>query len=76
MFYYVMDNFRQITLCLVMSIMVLLFDGNSGHVAHAWRKIGLFGENNPNFDYSRTNQMPWTDHRDFSLSPPLFQSCH
>ena len=24
--------------------MVLILDGNLGHVAHAWRKIGLFGE--------------------------------
>ena len=23
--------------------MVLVSDGNSGHAAHAWRKIGLFG---------------------------------
>ena len=28
----------------VVSFMVLILDGNSEHVPHAWRKIGLFGE--------------------------------
>ena len=28
-------------------VMVPILDGNSEHVAHALRKIGLFGENNP-----------------------------
>jgi len=27
--------------------MVLIKDGNSEHVAQAWRDIGLFGEKNP-----------------------------
>ena len=35
--------------------MVLILDGNSDHIAHAWRKIGLFGYENPIFV---TNQMP------------------
>ena len=35
--------------------MVLILDGNSGHVAHAWMKIGLF---EPICDCSRSNQMP------------------
>ena len=38
--------------------MALLLDGNSEHVGHAWRKIGLFGEKNPICDCSRSNQMP------------------
>ena len=38
--------------------MVLIVDGNSDHVAHAWTKIGLFGGENPICDGSCTNQMP------------------
>ena len=33
--------------------MVLLLDGNSEHVAHACRKVGLFGEKNPTSESSR-----------------------
>ena len=42
-------------------VMVLLSYGNSDHVAHVWSKIGLFGENNPIWGCSRSQQMPWTD---------------
>ena len=38
--------------------MVLILDGNSEHVAHASRKIGLFEEKNTICDFSRSNQMP------------------
>ena len=41
--------------------MVLISVGNSEHVAHAWRKIDLFGEKNPNCDVSRSNQIPYSD---------------
>ena len=34
---------------------MLILDGNSEHVAHAWRKIGLFGLKNPICDCSRSN---------------------
>ena len=37
--------------------MVLMLDGNSEQVAHAWRKIGLFGEENPICDCSRSKQI-------------------
>ena len=40
--------------------MVLILDGNSLHVAHALRKIGLFGKKYPICAYSRTNQKPFT----------------
>ena len=33
-------------------------DDNSEHVAHAWRKIDLLGENNPVCDCSLSNQIP------------------
>ena len=32
--------------------MVLLLDGNSEHVAHIWRKIGLFGKKKNNYIFS------------------------
>ena len=35
--------------------MVLILDGNTYHVAHVWKKIGIFGHG------SRSNQMPDTD---------------
>ena len=39
--------------------MVHIADGSSEHVAHAWRKTGLFGgEKNPICEFSRANQMP------------------
>ena len=38
--------------------MVPIFDGNSEHVAHVWRKLDLFEEKHPNFDCSRSDQMP------------------
>ena len=41
----------------IMSI-VLTLDGTSVHVAHALKKIGLFGKKNPICDCSRTNQKP------------------
>ena len=59
-------------------IMVLIFDGNSEYVAHAWRKIGLF-EKNIRFVtalnlikciISRSNN------RDCSLRVHLFLYCH
>ena len=31
---------------------------NEQNVAHAWRKLGLFGEKNPNCDCFQSNQMP------------------
>ena len=39
----------------VLSIMVLILDGNTEHVAQAWRKIVLFGEKNPICDCPRSN---------------------
>ena len=42
--------------------MVLIVDGNSGHVEHARSKIGLFGGKKNQIWYcSRSNQMPSTD---------------
>ena len=38
--------------------MVLILDGNLLHVAHAWRKIGIFGY--PIYDCSRINEKPYT----------------
>ena len=39
--------------------MVLILDGNSEHVAHAWKKIGHFGEEkNPICDQFQSNRMP------------------
>ena len=37
---------------------VLILDGTTEHVAHAWRTIGLFEKKNPSFNCSRSNQMP------------------
>ena len=37
-----------------------MLDGNSGHVAHAWRKIGLFGGKYAICACSRTNQITET----------------
>ena len=31
---------------LLIPSMVLIFEGNSEHVAHAWREIGVFGQKN------------------------------
>ena len=45
---------------IVLSI-VLTLDGNPENVAHAYRKIGLFGEINPICDYFRSDRMPLTD---------------
>ena len=39
----------------------MVLDGNSERVAHAWWKIGIFGEENPICDNSHSNQMPETD---------------
>ena len=36
----------------------LILDGNLEYVTHTWRKIGLFGENNPICDCSRSKQKP------------------
>ena len=36
---------------------VFISNGNSDHVALAWRKIGLFGEKDPMCDCSRSKQM-------------------
>ena len=41
--------------------MVPILDGNSEHVAHALRKIGLFGENNPICDSFWPNCVLITD---------------
>ena len=41
--------------------MVLPLEGNLEHAAHAWRKIGLFGEKHPIYGYSRYNQMLYKD---------------
>ena len=38
--------------------MALKLDGNSEHIAHARRKIGLFGYKNAICDGSRTNKIP------------------
>ena len=58
--------------------MVLILDGNSEHVAHAWRKISLSGEINPICDCSRSNQMFYirSNYRDCSSSAHLFPSYH
>ena len=41
--------------------MVLILDGNSEHVAHAWR-IMVFSEKKKTIcDYSRSKQMPKTE---------------
>ena len=37
---------------------------------------GLLGKKNPICDWSRSNQMPYTDHRDCSLRTYLFLSYH
>ena len=62
---------RHLTLLLVLTTtimkdktyrnIVLILDGNSEHVAHAWRKIGIFGKKNMICDGSRSKQMPYTD---------------
>ena len=36
----------------------LILDGNSEHVAHEWKQIGLFGEKIPTRDCSQSYQMP------------------
>ena len=41
--------------------MLNIKDGHSESVAHVWRKIDLFEEKNTICDYSRSNQMPYTD---------------
>ena len=38
--------------------MVLIGDGNSEHVEHAWRKMGLFGEQNTICGNSLFNHIP------------------
>ena len=43
---------------MIRRISVLILDGNSEHVAHARRKIGLLGEKYLLCDCSRSNQMP------------------
>ena len=53
--------------------MELILDGKTEHVAHTYRKICLFGEKNPIFDFSRSNQMPWTDQITYAH---LFLSYH
>ena len=56
--------------------MVLILDGNSEHVSHVWRNIkSLFGEKNPNFDSSWTNQMPLTDQITKYFLFSCFYSC-
>ena len=37
--------------------MVLILDGNLEHIAHAWRKIGIFREEKSDCDCTRSNQM-------------------
>ena len=42
--------------------MTLMLDGNSEHVAHAWKKIDLSGEKKIRFVTALNyNQMPYTD---------------
>ena len=41
--------------------MVLILDGNSADVKHAWRRKGLFGEKDPTYNCFRSNQMPYAD---------------
>ena len=38
--------------------MVPIKDGNTEQAAHAWRKIGLFGEKNQICDCNQKYQMP------------------
>jgi len=66
------------TLSLLKSLnMVLMVDGNSEHVAHAWRKIGLFEENKNRFvtalDLTNASR---SNHRDCSLHAHLFLRYH
>ena len=44
-----------------LSTMVLIWGGNSEHVAQTGRKIGLFGEKKSEFDCSRSNQVLYTN---------------
>ena len=55
--------------------MVLILDGNSKYVAHAWRNIGLFGEKNPIHDCSRSNEMTQKDRiiEMFLTCAPIFE---
>ena len=41
--------------------MVLILDGNSEPVAHAWMKIDHFGEKNPICDWSRYNRRTYAN---------------
>ena len=42
--------------------MAHILDGNSEHVAHAWRTTVISENKYPIYDCSRSNQMPYTDH--------------
>ena len=42
-------------------VMILILDGNSENVAHAWRKVDRFGEEKSIGDFSRSYQMSYTD---------------
>ena len=42
--------------------LILILDGNSAHFAHVCREICFFfGKTNPIWDYSQSDQMPWTE---------------
>ena len=54
--------------------MVLILDGNSEHVTHAWRKMGLLGEKKIQFLTAFViNRL---DKREFLLRAQLFMSYH
>ena len=42
---------------MLLQSMVNILDGNSENIVHAYRKIGLFGENNTIFDCFRSYQI-------------------
>ena len=54
--------------------MVLVLNGNSEHVAHAWRKIDLFGGKNPICETSPSakNALYWSNNQDHSKRAHLF----
>ena len=52
--------------------MVFILDGKSEDAAHAWRKIGLFGEKKSVFDCSRTKQMRTASELPSNISTMVF----
>ena len=69
-FYITISHTQLLTLGVTLT-RALLLDGNSEHVAHAWRKIDLFGEKNPVFDCSCSDALNRSNDKDCSLSAYL-----